>query len=165
MNSTKQMEVSRVVHAPAARVFGVLVDPRRHVEIDGSGLLRGTDAGPVTAVGQTFSMDMHRDDLGDYRVINTVREYVPDTCLRWAPDLDRSWPCSLVDMLADVTTGGHTYTYRLREVADGTEVTQTYDWADVHDPTIASFCPFISDDEMDETLARLARAVEASSPS
>ncbi|MEJ2865356.1 hypothetical protein [Actinomycetospora flava] len=163
MDSAKQIEVSRVVHAPAARVFALLADPRRHVDIDGSGLLRGSDADPITGVGQTFAMYMHRGDLGDYRVINTVREYVPYACLGWAPDLDRSWSCSLVDMLAGVTTGGHTYTYRLREVSDGTEVTQTYDWADVKDPTVASFCPFISSDEMSETLARIASTVEESS--
>jgi hypothetical protein len=163
MDNAKQMEVSRVVHAPAARVFALLADPHRHVDIDGSGLLRGSDASPVTGIGQTFTMNMHHGELGDYRVINTVTEYDSDARLGWAPDLDRSWPCSLVENLAGVTSGGHTYTYALREVQHGTEVTQTYDWANVGDPTFASFCPFVSRDDLVETLARLAGAAEEES--
>lgn len=51
----------------------------RLVELDGSGMLRAaSDARQLTAVGQTFDMEMNRDPLGDvpnlhdYKVRNTV---------------------------------------------------------------------------------------------
>jgi uncharacterized protein YndB with AHSA1/START domain len=160
MSSTKTVEVVRVVAAPVEDVFAVVADPRRHVAMDGSGTLRGTDSGPITHVGQVFLVNMYRDDLGGYRTVNTVTEFEPGTSLGWAPTLDRSHPCGLVEMLADITTGGHTFTYRLREVPDGTEVTQVYDWTGVGDPRFEAFCPFVSEEELADTLEKLAGVVE-----
>jgi len=38
-------------------IFRVLADPRRHLEIDGSGMLRGAVSGAaVTGVGDVFTM-------------------------------------------------------------------------------------------------------------
>ncbi|MEU7814775.1 SRPBCC family protein [Pseudonocardia sp. NPDC049154] len=159
MSDVTQMEARRVVHAPAGRVFAVLADPGRHPAIDGSGMLRGTDSGPITAAGQVFAMNMHHDDLGDYRVFNTVTEFEPEAVVGWAPRLDPD--CELAEkQLAGIRTGGHTYTYRLTEVGDGTEVTETYDWSGVSDPKFEAFCPLVSREQLVGTLERLARAVE-----
>jgi hypothetical protein len=160
MDNAKTVEVGQVVAAPIGRVFAVIADPRQHAGIDGSGMLQGTDSGPITKVGQVFVMKMYREDLGDYRTVNTVTEFEPGVRLTWAPSLDLSYPCRLVEMLANITTGGHTYTYQLREVAGGTEVTQIYDWSGVKDPQFEAFCPFVSREELADTLAKLARAVE-----
>jgi hypothetical protein len=46
----------------------------------------------------------------------------PGTVIGWAPDLDPDSP--LAPKLAGITTGGHSYVYRLRETGDGTEVRQ-----------------------------------------
>jgi uncharacterized protein YndB with AHSA1/START domain len=82
MNS---VEVSRRIAAPAARIFEILATPRRHAEIDGSGMLRGvvTDR-PIAGVGETFTVKMHR--LGrDYEMINHVVEFEPNRLLTWEP--------------------------------------------------------------------------------
>ncbi|MFC5951788.1 SRPBCC family protein [Pseudonocardia lutea] len=161
MGDAKQMEVSRVVHAPAERVFAVLADPRRHGAIDGSGTLRSTESGPVTAAGQVFTMHMHHDDLGDYRSLNTVTEFEPGVVVGWAPRLDTDFECELVGKLAGIRTGGHTYTYRLRDADGGTEVTETYDWSGVTDPRFEAFCPFVTREQLAAGLEKLARTVEA----
>lgn len=159
MSDVTQMEARRVVHAPAGRVFAVLADPGRHPAIDGSGMLRGTESGPITAAGQVFAMNMHIDGLGDYRSLNTVVEFEPGVVVGWAPKLDPD--CGEVaEKLAGITTGGHTYTYRLRDTGDGTEVTETYDWSGVSDPKFEAFCPLVSREQLVGTLERLARAVE-----
>jgi Polyketide cyclase / dehydrase and lipid transport len=160
MSDTKTIEVEQLVAAPTGRVFAFLTDPHHHVVIDGSGMVKGAESGPITEVGQVFVMSMHRDDLGHYRTVNTVTEFEPGTSLGWAPALDRSYQCKLVEMFAGITTGGHTYTYRLREVDGGTEVTQIYDWSGVNDPQFGAFCPLLSREELANTLANLARAVE-----
>jgi uncharacterized protein (TIGR03086 family) len=158
MSDVKQIEVSRVVHAPAERVFAILADPGRHRAIDGAGMLQGTDSGPITEAGQVFAMYMHHDDLGDYRVFNTVTEFEPGRVVGWAPRLDPD--CDLAEKLAGIRTGGHTYTYRLRGAEDGTEVIQTYDWSGVTDPKFEAFCPFVSREQLAGSLENLARAVE-----
>jgi hypothetical protein len=158
MGEDKQLEVSRTVNAPAEQVFGLLADPKQHVVIDGSGMLQGSDSGPVTADGQVFAMTMHHKDLGDYRVLNTVTEYERNARIGWAPGLDPD--CALAKQLAHIRTGGQTYTYRLRPAGDGTEVTQVYDWSGVTDPAFAEFCPFVTRDELAATLDRIAASVE-----
>jgi uncharacterized protein YndB with AHSA1/START domain len=157
----KQVEVSRVVHAPRDRVFALVSDPKQHHAIDGSGHLQGTPSGPVTGVGQVFTMEMYREDLGPWRTINTVTEFEPGTVIAWAPSLDRSFECPVTQMLADITTGGHTYAYRLRETTEGTDVRLTYDWSTITDPRFeALVCPFVSREQLMATLDRLADAVQ-----
>jgi hypothetical protein len=81
----KPVEVSRRIEAPAARIFQILANPRRHVDFDGSGMLRGAVLErPITGVGDTFTMKMHR--LGDdYLMINYVVELEPDRRIFWEP--------------------------------------------------------------------------------
>ena len=133
-------------------------DPEQHHAIDGSGHLQGTTSGLVTGVGQVFTMEMHRDDLGPWRTFNTVTEYEPGTAFGWAPDLDPD--CPLAPKLAGITTGGHSYVYRLREIRDGTEIREIYDWSGVTDPNFEAFCPFVSREQLMGTPDRLADAIE-----
>jgi hypothetical protein len=85
-DNCKVIEVSRRIEAPAARIFEVLIDPRRHTEIDGSGMLRGTDAKEnITGVGGIFTMEMHLEALGGYHMINYVVEFERDRCIAWEP--------------------------------------------------------------------------------
>jgi hypothetical protein len=81
----KHVEVSRGIAAPAAVIFEILADPQRHAEFDGSDMLRGADVNrPISAVGDTFTMKMHR--LGrDYLMINHVVEFEPDSRIFWEP--------------------------------------------------------------------------------
>jgi hypothetical protein len=87
----KTVETSRRIDAPATLIFAILADPRRHADFDGSHMLRGPDLDrPVAAVGDIFTMKMHR--LGrDYLMINHVVEFERDRRIFWAPapgDLD-----------------------------------------------------------------------------
>lgn len=160
MADTKEFQVSRVIHASAEQIFACLAAPGRHTEIDGSEMLQGSDSPPITAAGQRFVVDMFRDDLGHYRTINTVVVFEPPNRIGWAPALDTSFPCPLVDRLAAIKTGGHTYAYQLQDSRDGTEVTEIYDWSKVPDPNFAALCPIMTPDDLARTLANLARVAE-----
>ncbi len=79
------IRASRRIGAPADRIFEILADPQRHVEFDGSGMLRGAVLGrPVSRAGDTFTMRMHR--LGDdYLMINYVVEFEWARRIFWEP--------------------------------------------------------------------------------
>ncbi len=82
---SKLVEASRRIEAPAARIFGILANPQRHMEFDGSDMLRGAVLErPIADVGDTFTMQMHR--LGDdYLMLNYVVEFEPDRRIFWEP--------------------------------------------------------------------------------
>ena len=71
--NVRQVSVSRVIAAPADKIFDVLADPQRHAEIDGSGTVKQSTFGPARlALGEKFGMKMR---IGlPYRVGNTVVE-------------------------------------------------------------------------------------------
>ena len=81
----KPVEVSRRIEAPAALIFKILANPQRHMDFDGSGMLRGAVLDrPISDVGNTFTMKMHR--LGDdYLMLNHVVEFEPDRRIFWEP--------------------------------------------------------------------------------
>ncbi len=83
--NTNLVEVSRRIEAPAAFIFEILANPQRHKDIDGSGMLRGAVLDrPISDVGDTFTMKMHR--LGDdYLMLNYVVEFEPDQRIFWEP--------------------------------------------------------------------------------
>lgn len=157
--STTQLRVSRIVNAPARRIFELLADPSRHTEIDGSGMLRGVAGGaaPVSEVGDEFYMEMHQDHLGDYQMANKVVAFERDRLIGWQPRMERA-PESAPEM------GGHgprgqTYTYHLAADGDRTTVTQVYDWSAVTAPEILARMPRVTAEQLRDTLERLAAAV------
>jgi len=79
------LEVSRRIQAPAALIFKILANPQRHMDFDGSDMLRGAVLDrPISDVGDTFTMKMHR--LGDdYLMLNYVVEFEPDRRIFWEP--------------------------------------------------------------------------------
>ena len=82
---TEPVEVSRRIEAPAAFIFEILANPQRHMDFDGSDMLRGAVIDrPISGVGDTFTMKMHR--LGrDYLMLNYVVEFEPDRRIFWEP--------------------------------------------------------------------------------
>lgn len=116
---------SRRIAAPAGRIFRVLADPRRHPELDGSGMLRGavTEA-PVTGVGDVFVMRMFYVKLGDYESNNHVVGFEQDRHLAWEPEAGAGHPSAG----APDARWGHRWIFDL--VPDGpsaTVVTESYD--------------------------------------
>lgn len=122
-----RISVSRVLAASAAEVFDEITDPQGHVRIDGSGMLVATSrAARLAAIGDSFTMDMDREPLGDlpmgrYTVVNTVTRIVRDRLLEWSVGGQGRTPI------------GHVYGYELEPLPDGgTRVTSYCDWTDLH---------------------------------
>src|SRR5580698_4215458 len=82
---SKSVEVSRRIEAPAAHIFEILATPQHHMDFDGSDMLRGAVVDrPISDVGDTFTMKMHR--LGrDYLMVNYVVEFERDRRIFWEP--------------------------------------------------------------------------------
>jgi hypothetical protein len=122
------VSVSRWIEAPASTIFGILADPTRHPEIDGSGMVRtGGDSSVISAVGDIFVMKMYFERLGDYEMNNLVVEYEPDRRIAWEPAPGRGHPRANED---DPTAErlGHRWSYELTpEGPEATIVTETYD--------------------------------------
>ena len=81
----RPIEVSRRIEAPADSIFEILANPQRHMDFDGSDMLRGAVLDrPISEVGDTFTTKMHR--LGDdYLMLNYVVEFEPNRRIFWEP--------------------------------------------------------------------------------
>ena len=151
-----RVEVSGRIAAPAHAIFLVVSDPRRHVDLDGSGMLQAAaDAGPLTAVGQTFDMDMDRRPLGDipnmaeYKVCCTVTQLVADRLIEWTVRAVGKPP------------GGHLWGWQVEPVGDEECLVTNYcDWTNVGDELRASFVwPVVPVDRWEKSLDNLTRLV------
>jgi hypothetical protein len=82
---SKRVEASRRIEASASLIFKILANPQRHMDFDGSGMLRGAVLDrPISEVGDTFTVKMHR--LGDdYLMINHVVEFENGRRIFWEP--------------------------------------------------------------------------------
>jgi hypothetical protein len=117
--------VSRRIAAPAAEIFEILADPKRHLEMDGSGMLRGavSDA-VVTGMGDVFVMSMYYSEHGDYEMNNHVVEYERDRRIGWEPVAGRGHP----DDATAEARWGHRWIFDLApDGPDATVVTEIYD--------------------------------------
>ncbi len=148
--------VSRRIAAAASDIFTVLADPRQHLELDGSGMLRGavTDA-IVTKLGDVFVMKMYYSEHGDYEMNNHVVEYERNRRIGWEPVAGRGHP----DEFATDARWGHRWAFHLAE--DGpaaTVVTEVYDCSRVPADQRASMDGGrVWIESMAETLERLER--------
>jgi uncharacterized protein YndB with AHSA1/START domain len=80
------VSVSRRIEASPERLFALLADSANHPLIDGSGMVREpAPAARLARTGDSFLMDMHHDELGDYQVLNEVVEYQAGRRLVWEP--------------------------------------------------------------------------------
>lgn len=106
-----QVSASVTIAAPPAVVFAIVANPHQHPRIDGSGTVQSLIEGPdhVTA-GDEFHVNMRLFGL-PYRITNKVVEYEPDRRIAWRH------------------FGGHRWRYELEPTADGTRVTETFDYS------------------------------------
>lgn len=150
--------VSRRIPASAATIFAAVSDPRRHSDLDGSGMLRGTDRSePVSAVGDVFVMKMHYGPIGDYEMNNHIVRFEHDRAIAWQPVCGRGHP----DAGTPEARWGQTWTFELQpEGPDATIVTETWDCHDAaEDEGGEHWVP-----AMAATLARLERACAGAAP-
>ncbi|GAB2928453.1 SRPBCC family protein [Rhodococcus aerolatus] len=142
--------VRATTDVPAPALFALLADPRRHPELDGSGMVRAApDAQPITAVGQVFTMAMHYSSLGDYRTENHVLAVQPDHLLAWTTANVGQPPA------------GVRWSWELgRDGAGRTTVTHTYDWSGVTDPAVLARVSFprVPAEALVESVRRLVAA-------
>ena len=79
------------IAAPASRIFDILADPRRHVEIDGSHMLRRCLDGPDRlGLGSKFVMSMRLWGV-PYRVRNRVVEFEENRLIAWRHFEPQHW--------------------------------------------------------------------------
>ncbi|MFC4587903.1 SRPBCC family protein [Sphaerisporangium corydalis] len=119
------MAVSRRIGVPAGDIFQILADPRRHLDLDGSGMLRGAvSEATVSGVGDVFVMRMYYPRHGDYEMNNHVVEYEKDRRIAWEPEAGRGHP----DASSAAARWGHRWTFDLLPDGPGaTIVTEIYD--------------------------------------
>ena len=110
--------VERVINAPAAAIFALLVDPSRHRDIDGSGTVREATTGSTRLrLGDTFGMSM-KMGIG-YSMVSTVIELEEDRRIAWQ---SRS-PLRFLRPFV----GGRIWRYELEAVEGGTLVRESWD--------------------------------------
>ncbi len=123
---------SRTIKASPAEVFRIVADPAGQVRIDGSGMMQqAPEAQPLSAVGDSFVVDMDREPLGDipmgkYQVRCNVTRIVPDSLVEWNVGAIDDKPY------------GHVYGWEITPAGPGeVTVTNYCDWsaipAEVHD--------------------------------
>jgi uncharacterized protein YndB with AHSA1/START domain len=128
VSDEERISATRRIAAPAASIFAIITDPAGQVAIDGSHMLKAAPhAKRLEAVGDSFSINMDRDALGDlplgqYQVLNTVTKIEPDHLLEWNVGSAERGPL------------GHVYGYVLEpDGDDATEVTSYCDWSGISD--------------------------------
>lgn len=155
MATDTRTTVSRTINAPAAEIFNLLGNPDKHVGLDGSGFVRSAEKPQrIQAVGDVFRMNMDGAHMGgEYQTDNHVVGFSPNHLIAW-----KTAP-------AGTEPPGWEWVYEL--VADGsdtTQVTLTYDWSAVTDKDLLAKVtfPLVSQDQLEDSLARLDAAVTSS---
>ena len=134
------VSVERFVTASPEVIFNFLADPRNHSLIDGSGSVRDTQTGVPErlSIGAKFGMQMK---IGvPYKITNEVVEFVESKQISWRH------------------MGGHIWRYILEPVADGTNVTEQFDYTNARSVLILRLAMYPSRNEksMIKTLNKLA---------
>jgi hypothetical protein len=107
-------QVSRAVevNAPAAELFALVADPRRHHELDGSGTVGDNVSTPERLVpGARFSTKMKMFGL-PYRITSTVTAMKPDELVEWRHPLGHHWRWEFSAITPTITRVTETFDYR-----------------------------------------------------
>jgi hypothetical protein len=79
------------VRAPAAELFDLVADPRRHAELDGSGTVKERVSGPDRlGEGSTFSVKMTQRGF-PYRITSRVTEFDEGRVVEWRHPMGHRW--------------------------------------------------------------------------
>jgi hypothetical protein len=110
----RKVSRSAEVQAPAAELFAMIADPRRHGELDGSGTVVETLSAPdQLTVGSTFSVRMKQYGV-PYKITSRVTDLTDGLVVEWQHPL------------------GHRWRWELRPLADdSTLVTETFDYSQI----------------------------------
>jgi uncharacterized protein YndB with AHSA1/START domain len=86
-------KVSRTVdvQAPAAELFAIVADPRRHGELDGSGTVLDIAKGPERlSPGAEFSVKMRQKGV-PYQITSRVTDFEENRVVEWQHPLGHRW--------------------------------------------------------------------------
>lgn len=141
---THAVSTSRLISAPAEKIFDLLADPTRHREFDGSGSVQQARGGAPTrlSLGAKFGMDMK---IGfKYRITNEVVEFEENRCIAWRH------------------FGRHVWRYELEPTEAGTKVTETFDWSNARSRKFIELMGYPKKNlaAIEATLERLASVTE-----
>src|SRR5262249_40328909 len=99
------------VAAPAAELFAIVADPRRHHELDGSGTVQGNIKMPAEmAVGSKFSTSMKMYGL-PYRITSTVTAFKPNELVEWRHPAGHRWRWEFESLSPTLTRVTETFDY------------------------------------------------------
>lgn len=145
----KPISVSRVIPAPAQKIFDLLADPKMHPVIDGGGTVRSPrgDNPERLSLGAKFGMNMK---IGaPYPIVNTVVEFEDGERIGWCHPARAIWR------------------YELEPTGGGTKVTETFDPSGAR-LGIATFSQLFfakrNRAAMERTLERIEQQLTGSSP-
>jgi Polyketide cyclase / dehydrase and lipid transport len=107
-----QISRSVEVNAPAADLFALAADPRRHQDLDGSGTVRGNIKCPGQLVpGSKFSTRMRMLGL-PYRITSTVTAAKPDELFEWRHPVGHRWRWEFTALTPTLTRVTETFDFR-----------------------------------------------------
>ncbi|MDP7723295.1 SRPBCC family protein [Mycobacterium sp. TY814] len=99
------------VAAPAAELFAMAADPRRHSELDGSGTVLANVKAPAQLTeGAKFSTNMKMFGL-PYRITSTVTAFKPDELIEWRHPLGHRWRWEFEAVSPTLTRVTETFDY------------------------------------------------------
>ena len=99
------------VNAPAAELFEMVADPRRHHEIDGSGTVGKNIEAPTKLVpGARFSTKMKMFGV-PYRVTSVVTAIKPNELVEWRHPVGHHWRWEFTELTATTTKVTETFDY------------------------------------------------------
>jgi hypothetical protein len=108
----RQLSRSVEVAAPAAELFSIVADPRRHGELDGSGTVSDNISGPAKLVaGSRFSTKMRMFGV-PYRITSTVTALRPDELIEWRHPFGHHWRWEFEALSPTLTRVTETFDYR-----------------------------------------------------
>ncbi|UXA07302.1 SRPBCC family protein [Mycobacterium sp. SMC-2] len=108
----RQVSRSVEVAAPAAELYAMAADPRRHSELDGSGTVRDNVKAPAeVAVGSKFSTNMKMYGV-PYRITSTVTALKPDELVEWRHPMGHRWRWEFEALSPTRTRVTETFDYR-----------------------------------------------------
>lgn len=148
MNDTHESRVvqaSRIIAAPADVIFEHIADPAKQPEWDGNDNLGEAPAGQrVRGTGEVFSMALTSGAIRE----NHVVEFEEGRRIAWKPAEEGSPPI------------GQLWRWELEREGDGTRVTHTYDWTELHDERRLERARGTRSENLLASIDRLAKLLE-----
>jgi Polyketide cyclase / dehydrase and lipid transport len=107
-----QVSRSIEVNAPAAELFAMVADPRRHHELDGSDTVGDNIKCPDQIVpGARFTTGMRMFGV-PYRITSTVTAVNPDELFEWRHPVGHRWRWEFTALTPTLTRVTETFDYR-----------------------------------------------------